>query len=88
MVSRSPCTADGCNVILCDPHHVTTVKAGGGDTMDNVMSLCRAHHTEWHKSGPGHMVAKYPKIRKWLVNMGRNDILERIERGKNEGPRV
>jgi hypothetical protein len=36
------------NLRLSDPHHVDTKGMGGGayDDVDNVVPLCRAHHTE------------------------------------------
>jgi hypothetical protein len=75
-VSAQPCTA--CLVPPpSDPHHITTVKAGGGDVPDNVMPLCRQHHTEWHQIGPGRMCAKYPRVTAWLITAQRGDILAR-----------
>jgi len=29
-----------------DPHHIKTRGAGGGDTLDNLVILCRLHHEE------------------------------------------
>lgn len=58
-----------------DPHHVTTVGAGGDDVPENLIPLCRVCHQEWHKSGPTIMVKKYPSIMDWVVEMNRQDIL-------------
>lgn len=77
-VTRQPCLA--CGRTPSDPHHVTTRKAGGEDTPENVMPLCRAHHTEWHASGPGRMTEKYARVLKWLQDHGRSDIMERVKR--------
>jgi hypothetical protein len=78
----SPCLV--CGRVPSDPHHVTTVKAGGADSLDNVMSLCRMHHTEWHKSSPGTFCAKYPMAYNWLVYHGRTDIIRRFHHyGRN-----
>jgi len=74
MVRGSPCIVCGSKA---DPHHVTTRGAGGGDTIDNLMPLCRTHHTEWHKSGPGRMIEKYMNVLKWLTDHGRDDVLRR-----------
>lgn len=76
-VAAKPCWVLGCIERPSDPHHVTTVKAGGGDTATNVMPLCRRHHTEYHQIGPGRMCAKYPSVLVWLVRAGRHDILTR-----------
>jgi hypothetical protein len=76
----TPCLV--CHKLPSDPHHVTTVKAGGGDTLNNVMSLCRQHHSEWHQSGPGTMCFKYPAVYAWLRYHNRDDVLERIDRTK------
>jgi hypothetical protein len=35
---------DGCRGIL-DGHHITPVGVGGPDVIENVISLCRWHHT-------------------------------------------
>lgn len=80
-VARLPCLANRCYGRGSDPHHVTTVKAGGDDVPENVMPLCRAHHTEWHKVGPGKMIEQYSNIERWLKQMGRFDVLERAKRG-------
>ena len=65
-----------------DPHHVTSRGAGGSDTADNVMPLCRMHHRQWDApfQGPGFMFEKYPSIRTWLEFAGRTDVIERLER--------
>lgn len=31
-----------------DPHHIKSRGSGGGDTPDNLICLCRAHHTACH----------------------------------------
>jgi len=40
----------GCGV-LSDPAHIKSRGAGGGDVVENVMPLCREHHTEQHSLG-------------------------------------
>lgn len=61
-----------------DPHHITTVGAGGGDTPDNIMPLCRKHHTEWDL-GIGKFLRRYPIVRKWLQASDRWDFLDKID---------
>ena len=34
---------DGCSGGL-DPHHIKTKGSGGGDTKENLITLCRKHH--------------------------------------------
>ena len=67
--------------IISDPDHVTTRGAGGGDTPDNVMPLCRRHHSERHQIGIGQMIRKYPSYRTWLQLAERTDILEQFASG-------
>ena len=69
-----------CGDTPCDPDHVKTRGAGGGDTIDNVMPLCRRHHTERGTLGIASMVNKYPGIYRWMVTHGREDILEKATR--------
>lgn len=61
-----------------DAHHVTTRKAGGDDVANNLMPLCREHHTAWHKSGPGLFIERFPSVRKWLEAAEREDVLARV----------
>ncbi len=49
-----------------DVHHIKSRGAGGGDTVDNVIPLCRSHHTEIHKIGPTKMMEKYWSIKTYL----------------------
>ena len=64
-----------CQVYPSDAHHVTTKGAGGGDTGDNVMPLCRLHHDEWHFKGRETMVLRYKQIQDWLMDHERWDLL-------------
>jgi len=73
-----PCLA--CGVSPCDAHHVTTRKSGGGDVPENVMPLCRAHHSLWHSMGAGQMCDRFPPVKFWLEAAGRNDVFTRINR--------
>jgi len=51
-----------CNNYGCDPCHIRSFGSGGGDEFENVMALCREHHTEQHKIGWLVMSKKYPAI--------------------------
>ena len=48
-----------CNRHGCDPAHIKSRGAGGDDSYDNVLALCRRHHHEQHQHGHAHMVEKY-----------------------------
>lgn len=77
-VQTMPCIA--CGNIGGDAHHITSVGAGGGDTYDNLISLCRAHHQEFHKIGVGQMIINYPSVKTWLKSAKREDVLAKILR--------
>ena len=65
-----------------DVDHVTTQGAGGGDTVCNLMPLCRLHHTE-KGFGYSKMIKKYPNYLKWLLDNNRHDvILKAIKSGR------
>lgn len=66
---------------ISDPHHVTSRGAGGGDTADNVMPLCRLHHDEYDApfKGPAFVINRYPRVRLWLEAAGRKDVLDRCQ---------
>ena len=60
-----------------DPHHLRSVKSGGNDTEENLISACRVCHTELHKRGLHFMMQKYLQSGKileskgWKLNHGR-----------------
>ncbi len=76
MVRRQMCII--CQRYGCDPDHITTKGAGGGDTGDNVWPLCRPHHTERHQIGLETFIKKYEVTQEWLVDHERWDILAPI----------
>lgn len=45
-----------------DPHHLISRGAGGDDTPENLISLCRSHHIQAHTLGRDRFLAKYPHI--------------------------
>ena len=78
-VRMQPCTA--CNKRPpSDAHHVKHQGAGGGDTEDNVMPLCRFCHQDWHALGAGRMIKRNPSVGEWLVKYKRMDIIARAAR--------
>jgi hypothetical protein len=68
-----PCM--GCGEKPSDAHHITTRAAGGDDVPENLIPLCRAHHSMWHQMGAAYMVSKFPCVKHWLKGAGREDIL-------------
>lgn len=58
-----------------DPHHVTSKGAGGHDTGDNVVNLCRAHHNEIHQIGVKTFATKHKRFMRWLREHDRDDVL-------------
>ncbi|MEO6205647.1 MAG: HNH endonuclease signature motif containing protein, partial [Mycobacteriales bacterium] len=45
------CIARGCTrpPAFCDAHHLRALAHGGPTTCDNMVLLCRRHHTAWHQ---------------------------------------
>jgi hypothetical protein len=60
-----------------DPSHIKSRGSGGDDTEENLKTLCRKHHVEWHQYGPTKFVEWYPKIEALLAVKG-----WKLERGK------
>lgn len=58
------CRFPGCRraPIACDAHHIQSWLDGGATSLDNLVLLCRAHHTVIHNSG-------------WQVRLNRSDRL-------------
>lgn len=64
-IRKRPCLATG-RPGPNDAHHIKTVGSGGGDTIDNVISLCRQAHTEYHTIGAYRFSEKYEGFKNWL----------------------
>jgi len=71
-IAAMPCVECG---RMAEPHHITSRGAGGGDIIENLIPLCRFHHSEWHQIGSCRMVDKYEKIFNYLIKYNRYDIL-------------
>lgn len=63
-----------------EAHHITTRGAGGGDTGENLMPLCKNCHYEWHYSGISKFLWKNPHVKEWLMQKGRYDIIQKIQK--------
>lgn len=79
-VRKLPCMAQPC-AERSDAHHVTPKGAGGSDVANNLMPLCREHHSLWHQN-PSQVIVKFPCVRSWLMMAERFDILERYKSGQ------
>lgn len=64
MAKDRPCCC--CGDKPCDPHHIKTRGSGGGDETNNLLSLCRKHHTQIHQIGFNKMLELYPGLRAFL----------------------
>lgn len=54
---------------LCDPAHVKSRGSGGDDVPENVLNLCRIHHSE-QSIGIVTFVEKYPVVKAELDRLG------------------
>lgn len=65
----------GGNCLACggpadDPDHIKTRGAGGDDSYQNTVPLCREHHAERHSRGVRYMWTSYPLFRAGLLQRG------------------
>jgi 5-methylcytosine-specific restriction endonuclease McrA len=72
-IKRQACL--GCGAPESDPSHVTSVGAGGGDTEENVMPLCRRCHSQWHSQGVYTFSIRHPKVIDWFFKHNRISFL-------------
>lgn len=69
------------NCIACgslppvDADHITTRGAGGDDTEDNLMPLCRKCHTLRHKLGIKTFANRFFSVKRFLILKKRFDII-------------
>lgn len=59
-----------CGLFGSDPDHIKTKGSGGDDVPNNIVNLCRRHHSERHAIGWSSFVIKYPKMRIELFRRG------------------
>lgn len=62
-----------------DAHHVTSRGAGGDDTVDNLLPVCRIHHAAIHHYGWSKSIRKYHGVYRWLLEHERHDILSLVD---------
>lgn len=51
-----------CGVRGCDPAHIKTKGSGGDDIEENLMPLCRKHHSEQHQCGVVTFARRHPTV--------------------------
>lgn len=64
---QKPCVVCGKH---SDPAHIKSRGAGGPDDPENLMPLCREHHTMQHAKGHVYMVDKFPPYRFYIEKLG------------------
>ncbi len=64
-----PCSVSECRK-ASDPDHIRSRGSGGHDTSDNILPLCRSHHTERGTVGWGVFLMKYPHVEEILEKKG------------------
>jgi len=69
-----------CKARPVDIHHWRSKGAGGGNTLDNLVPLCRKHHSEFHNSGS---LSFYKRYGKKLEYYRKIEGLPKINRGKH-----
>lgn len=67
-----PCMS--CGRYGVDAHHVKPQGSGGDDVPENLMPLCREHHTmgleNVHNMGLNRFIKRFESAKNWLVNSG------------------
>jgi predicted restriction endonuclease len=59
-----------CGFPKSDPAHIRSVGAGGDDTGDNLLSLCRLHHRLQHNHSWEWMISHFPILEQILKDKG------------------
>lgn len=52
-----------------EAHHVVTRGAGGDDSEENCIALCKSHHREIHRIGVESFTERYQALRNWREGM-------------------
>lgn len=59
-----------CDTSPCDPCHIKTVGSGGHDHANNLMPLCRDHHTEQHRIGLFSFIERHANVGLYISTIG------------------
>ena len=76
-LKTKPCVV--CGRLPSDPCHIKTFKVSQSDHPLNMISLCRMHHIEQHKSWAD-FLRKYPHVQKLLESMGW-EVIDKVDGG-------
>ena len=64
----------GAKCVVCsqssEPAHIRSRGASGDDIDDNILALCRKHHSESHNIGWAKFCLRYPKVYDELMKKG------------------
>jgi 5-methylcytosine-specific restriction endonuclease McrA len=63
-----PCIV--CGQSPSDIDHIKTRGSGGGDNPNNLLTVCRVHHSERHSLGLRRFVEKHSQVRRELIAKG------------------
>lgn len=67
-IKRMACIA--CGRIGVDAAHIKSRGAGGSDTPDNLIPLCRGHHIMQHRTGWLEFCETFPTVLQYLKQKG------------------
>lgn len=56
-----------CSATPCDPAHIKSRGSGGDDVDDNLIALCRKHHTQHGAIGWFNFCEEHPNVR-WILH--------------------
>lgn len=69
-VKSQKCLIFGCRGFPVDPCHIRTRGSGGPDIIENLVPMCRSHHTEQGKLPWSEFLVRYPEVRSVLEAKG------------------
>lgn len=76
-----------CGKRPCDPCHIKSVGAGGCDTPENLIAMCRKHHTESHNKGWVKFVESHLALA-WHLEQKNWKIIEELGRKRLQHPEL
>jgi hypothetical protein len=69
-IKRLPCAVHANCFGPVDPAHIRSRGAGGPDVPQNLVPLCRKHHSEQHQMGWAKFTLHYPQVWEAMVKKG------------------
>lgn len=79
LVKSYPCCVCGTNTDV-DADHLSHQGSGGHDDETNLIPLCRSDHIRRHAKGICWLLETYPLVKKYILTLGREDIIRRCQR--------